>query len=483
MAKNDDKLKALLQQAEQGIKDVFESDRYRNYLAIMSKFHSYSFRNNLLILMQKPEASYVAGYSTWQKKFNRQVRRGEKGIQIIGYAPKKVNIEQEKKNSNGEIVTDTKGNPEKEIVCRQIPYFTPVYVYDISQTEGEPLPQLINELDGSVAAYQDLIQAIAEVSPFPISFENIKGDAKGFCDPLTQRIVIQQGMSEVQSIKTAIHEVTHADLHAPEVNLSLSDRTDRRTREVEAESVAYTVCQHYGLDTSDYSFGYVAGWSSSKELKELHNSLEIIQKQAGELINKIDNRLAEIQKNRDQMIARQSDPNKIEKSNCSPNRTFSIYQLKNNEISRTFKIQDLNYEMYDLVYSGSLPEGTSLDNIFAEFNTNHPADFTEHNLSIGDIITIEFEGKLTAYYVDVFDFKSLPDFARIIENKRQENILDTINNDQTIAQALPKKKTNIKERMAAAQAKANHRNKSHNNKKVTEQELWQNKKMDERGKA
>lgn len=211
MAKNDDKLKALLEQAEQGTKDVFESDRYRNYLATMSKFHSYSFRNSLLILMQKPEASYVAGYSAWQKKFKRQVQRGEKGIQIVGYTPKKVNVEQEKKDSTGKTVIGADGKPEKETVSRQIPYFTPVYVYDVSQTEGEPLPQLVNELNGSVEAYQDLMQAITEVSPFPISFEDIKGGAKGFCDPLAQRIAIQQGMSEAQSVKTAIHEVTHAE--------------------------------------------------------------------------------------------------------------------------------------------------------------------------------------------------------------------------------------------------------------------------------
>ena len=296
MPKNNDKLKELLEQAEQGTKAVFESENYRNYLATMSKFHSYSFRNSLLILMQKPEATHVAGYAAWKKKFNRQVQRGESGIQIVGYSPRKVNVEQEKKDSSGNTIIGADGKPVMEKVTRQVPSYVPVSVFDVSQTEGEPLPQLVNELNGSVEAYQDLMQAIRDVSPFPVSFEEIQGGAKGFCDPVTQRIVIQQGMSEAQSVKTAIHEVTHADLHAPEQNLILADRTDRRTREIEAESAAFVVCEHYGIDTSDYTFPYLASWSSSKELAELQSSLETIQKQAGDLIDKIDTRLTELQK-------------------------------------------------------------------------------------------------------------------------------------------------------------------------------------------
>lgn len=299
MPKNNDKLKELLEQAEQGTKAVFESENYRNYLATMSKFHSYSFRNSLLILMQKPEATHVAGYAAWKKKFNRQVQRGESGIQIVGYSPRKVNVEQEKKDSSGNTIIGADGKPVMEKVTRQVPSYVPVSVFDVSQTEGEPLPQLVNELNGSVEAYQDLMQAIRDVSPFPVSFEEIQGGAKGFCDPVTQRIVIQQGMSEAQSVKTAIHEVTHADLHAPEQNLILADRTDRRTREIEAESTAFVVCEHYGIDTSDYTFPYLASWSSSKELAELQSSLETIQKQAGDLIDKIDTRLTELQKDRE----------------------------------------------------------------------------------------------------------------------------------------------------------------------------------------
>ena len=311
MPKNNDKLKELLEQAEQGTKAVFESENYRNYLATMSKFHSYSFRNSLLILMQKPEATHVAGYAAWKKKFNRQVQRGESGIQIVGYSPRKVNVEQEKKDSSGNTIIGADGKPVMEKVTRQVPSYVPVSVFDVSQTEGEPLPQLVNELNGSVEAYQDLMQAICDVSPFPVSFEEIQGGAKGFCDPVTQRIVIQQGMSEAQSVKTAIHEVTHADLHAPEQNLILADRTDRRTREIEAESTAFVVCEHYGIDTSDYTFPYLASWSSSKELAELQSSLETIQKQAGDLIDKIDTRLTELQKDREKDLFTEITPDQV----------------------------------------------------------------------------------------------------------------------------------------------------------------------------
>lgn len=311
MPKNNDKLKELLEQAEQGTKAVFESENYRNYLATMSKFHSYSFRNSLLILMQKPEATHVAGYAAWKKKFNRQVQRGESGIQIVGYSPRKVNVEQEKKDSSGNTIIGADGKPVMEKVTLQVPSYVPVSVFDVSQTEGEPLPQLVNELNGSVEAYQDLMQAIRDVSPFPVSFEEIQGGAKGFCDPVTQRIVIQQGMSEAQSVKTAIHEVTHADLHAPEQNLILADRTDRRTREIEAESTAFVVCEHYGIDTSDYTFPYLASWSSSKELAELQSSLETIQKQAGDLIDKIDTRLTELQKDREKDLFTEITPDQV----------------------------------------------------------------------------------------------------------------------------------------------------------------------------
>lgn len=296
MAKNDEKIKNLLELVEQGTKNVFESDTYKNYLLTMSKFHNYSFRNSLLILLQRPDATRVAGYAAWQQKFKRQVQRGEKGIQIISYTPHNKEVEQQKIDSEGKLIYDANGKPIMETVTKQVPGFAPVYVYDVSQTKGEPLPVLATELDGSIDNYEVLKQAITDSSPLPVFFEQIEGSAKGYCTP--EKIAIKEGMSNIQTIKTMVHEITHGDLHMPEKDLSAKDKTDQRTREVEAESTAFVVCSHYGIDTSDYSFPYLAGWSSSKELNELQNSLERIQKQAGELINRIDSRIEQLQHDR-----------------------------------------------------------------------------------------------------------------------------------------------------------------------------------------
>ena len=264
----------LLKKAEAGAREVLNSQKYSEFLTIMSKFHNYSFRNNLLILMQKPNATYVAGYVAWQKKFNRQVKRGEKGIQIMGYGTYKT--------------TEIENSKEVE---RIIPYFVPVYVYDISQTEGEPLPKLINELDASVSNYNNIISSLQSISPYKIEFEHIYGGAKGYCDLKNKRIAIKEGMSQAHTIKTIIHEITHADLHSPDLKLTMGNAIDNRTREVEAESTAFVVCSHYGIDTSDYSFGYIATWSKSKELNELNSSFDRIQKHSSDFIDRLDNNL------------------------------------------------------------------------------------------------------------------------------------------------------------------------------------------------
>lgn len=294
---NKQQISDLLKAAETGIKEVFESNRYKNYLATMSKFHNYSFRNVMLILQQKPNASNVAGYATWKKNFNRQVQKGEKCIAIIGFAPKKLVEDVPLKDSEtGKPILDSSGHPMTERKTNNIPYFCKMYVYDISQTDGEPLPTLTTELNGSVTGYQNLMDALRSVSKFPIAFEDMADSKKGYCNPIDMRIAIKAGMSEAQTLKTAIHEITHADLHAPESDSPSHGESGRRTKEVEAESVAYVVCSHYGLDTSDYSFGYLAAWSSDKELKELQGSLERIQKQASDLIDRVDNRMAELQR-------------------------------------------------------------------------------------------------------------------------------------------------------------------------------------------
>ena len=350
-SKSAQQVREITDKLEQGIKELFESERFKEYLRTMSKFYHYSFSNTLLIAMQKPEATYVAGYTSWQRNFDRQVMKGEKGIKILAPAPYKAKEEREKIDpSTQKPILDADGKPVTETVEVMRPAFKVVSVFDISQTDGKELPDIIvDELSGSVENYAAFFEALKQESPAPIAFEDIPGGAKGYFSPVENRIAIQEGMSEIQTIKTAIHEIAHAKLHSidqPEPEPSwkivmISDggtkrdflsgfaseteaneaaeregwrfvdenrfewrleveedtsavqemRKDRHTKEVEAESVAYTVCQRYGIETSDYSFGYIAGWSSDKETKELKGSLETIRKTAAEMIDSIDAKL------------------------------------------------------------------------------------------------------------------------------------------------------------------------------------------------
>ena len=350
-SKSAQQVREITDKLEQGIKELFESERFKEYLRTMSKFYHYSFSNTLLIAMQKPEATYVAGYTSWQRNFDRQVMKGEKGIKILAPAPYKAKEEREKIDpSTQKPVLDADGKPVTETVEVMRPAFKVVSVFDISQTDGKELPDIIvDELSGSVENYAAFFEALKQESPAPIAFEDIPSGAKGYFSPVENRIAIQEGMSEIQTIKTAIHEIAHAKLHSidrPEPEpawkiVMISDggtkrdflsgfaseteanetaeregwrfidenrfewrleveedtsavqemRKDRHTKEVEAESVAYTVCQRYGIETSDYSFGYIAGWSSDKETKELKGSLETIRKTAAEMIDSIDAKL------------------------------------------------------------------------------------------------------------------------------------------------------------------------------------------------
>ena len=289
--RNAQQVRVITDKLEQGIKELFESERFKEYLRTMSKFYNYSFNNTLLIAMQKPEATYVAGYTSWQRNFDRQVLKGERGIKILAPAPYKAQEEREKIDPLTQkpvIGTDGKAVTETVEVLR--PAFKVVSVFDVSQTDGKELPDIIvDELKGTVENYEAFFDALKQVSPVPISFEDIPGGAKGFFSPVESRIAIQEGMSEIQTVKTAIHEIAHAKLHAvkPDEKTAPEDRKDRHTKEVEAESVAYTVCQRYGIETSDYSFGYIAGWSSGKETKELKSSLDTIRKTAAEMIEGI----------------------------------------------------------------------------------------------------------------------------------------------------------------------------------------------------
>ena len=295
-----EKLKEITDRLEQGIKELFDSERYKEYLRVMSKFHNYSFNNTLLIAMQKPDASLIAGFNAWKNNFKRNVMKGEKGIKILAPSPFKIKQEMEKIDpATQKPVIGADGKPvteEKEIT---IPAFKVVSVFDVSQTEGKEIPNLaVDMLTGDVERFKDVFAALEKTSPVPIGFEKIEGGAHGYYHLEEKRIAIDEGMSELQTLKTAIHEIAHAKLHDIDLNASVTeqtDRPDRRTREVQAESVAYAVCQHYGIDTSDYSFGYVAGWSSGRELDELKSSLETIRSAAAEIINSIDGYLKDLQ--------------------------------------------------------------------------------------------------------------------------------------------------------------------------------------------
>ena len=305
-SKNAQQVREITDKLEQGIKELFESERFKEYLRTMSKFYNYSFNNTLLIAMQKPEATYVAGYTSWQRNFDRQVMKGEKGIKILAPAPYKAQEEREKIDPLTQkpvIGADGKAVTETVEVLR--PAFKVVSVFDVSQTDGKELPDIIvDELKGTVENYEAFFDALRQESPVPISFEDIPGGAKGFFSPVESRIAIQEGMSEIQTVKTAIHEIAHAKLHAvkPDEKAAPEDKKDRHTKEVEAESVAYTVCQRYGIETSDYSFGYIAGWSSGKETKELKSSLDTIRKTAAEMIEGIDAKLKELVASREQAV-------------------------------------------------------------------------------------------------------------------------------------------------------------------------------------
>ena len=295
--RNAQQVREITDKLEQGIKELFESERFKEYLTTMSKFYNYSFRNTLLIAIQKPDATLIAGYTAWQHNFGRHVMKGEKGIKILAPAPYKVKEERQKLDPvTRQPILDKDGKPVTEVVEVSRPAFKVVSVFDVSQTDGKELPDIaVDELSGSVENYAAFFDTLKELSPVPIAFENITDGAKGYFSPMENRIAIQEGMSEIQTIKTAIHEIAHAKLHAitPGEKVAPEDKKDRRTKEVEAESIAYTVCQRYGIETSDYSFGYIAGWSSDKETKELQGSLETIRKTAAEMITGIDEKLKE----------------------------------------------------------------------------------------------------------------------------------------------------------------------------------------------
>lgn len=473
------RMKEITDKLEDGIRGIFDSEKYAEYLAAMSKFHNYSFNNTILIAMQG--GTLVKGYSQWEKEFERHVKPGEKGIKIIAPAPFKVKQEVKKLDpQTRQPVIGADGKPvmeEKEVT---IPAYKVVTVFDVSQTEGKELPSIgVNTLTGDVEHFKDVLSALEKVSPVPIGFEDIKGSAHGYYSLAEKRIAIQENMSQLQTLKTAIHEIAHAKLHDIDLNAPKEEREklpDQRTREVQAESVAYTVCQHYGLDTSDYSFGYVAGWSTGREMEELKSSLETIRSTAAEIINGIDAQLAELQKDqektqeqekpltpddrttgeqistprgsfhvtdmsREQMEAagygvhHRSEDGKylimgngtrafaVPAQEAQPEQdTFTIYQLKREDATRDYRFEPydrlqaaglaVDPAHYEPVYSGPMTPGMTLDAIYTRFNLDHPQDFKGHSLSVSDVVVVQQGGQSTAHYVDSFGYKTVPEFLQ-----------------------------------------------------------------------
>lgn len=434
-----DKLKEITDRLEQGIMELFDSDRYKEYLRVMSKFHNYSFNNTLLIAMQKPDASLVAGFQSWKNNFKRNVVKGEKGIKILAPSPFKIKQEMEKIDpATQKPVIGADGKPVKEEKEITIPAFKVVSVFDVSQTEGKELPDIaVDMLTGDVERFKDVFAALEKTSPVPIGFEKIEGNSHGYYHLEEKRIAIDEGMSELQTIKTAIHEIAHAKLHDIDPNAPKEEqagRPDRRTREVQAESVAYAVCQHYGLDTSDYSFGYVAGWSSGRELDELKSSLETIRSTAAEIINSIDEHLQEIQKERDkEQVQKETVPEVA----ALDKDTFSIYQLKRGDETRDFRFEPYDrlaatgrtadQANYDLIYTAELTPGTSLEDIYIRFNIDHPKDFRGRSLSISDVVVLHQNGQDTAHYVDSSGYRQVPEFLQPPEKENPlKHVEDTI---------------------------------------------------------
>ena len=496
---------SIMQSLESGVEELFTSNRYQEFLKTMAKFHNYSFNNTMLIAMQRPDATLVTSYKNWQS-MGRQVMKGEKGITIIAPAPYKKMKEKEILDENQRPVMGTDGKPKTEQVEVTVPHFKAVTVFDIAQTSGEPIQTLAPELlTAAVQDFDSFMQAIQKISPVPIRFDEIDGNANGYYHNADKEIVIKKGLSESQTLKTAIHETAHAKLHDKEIMESLGVEKDRLTKEVEAESVAYCVCYSFGLDTSDYSFPYIAGWSSSREMKEMKASMDVIRKTAGEMIDQLTEELEIILEEKqktelhekygilvDALEAagyrydyRESEPGHIvlapdgtheiagylqfeswgdikdwledtiaEGTDISERVDRALYPFKfdytleeemfrgNGDRYAIYHVDEdtpgkqhlfMNMAMvkedgitidaanYKYVYSGRLHENEKLDDLYAIFNDNPPADYKAHSMSVSDVIITNRGGDMQAYYVDRFGFAELPEFAA-----QREKILDIV---------------------------------------------------------
>ena len=417
------KLDTIMKALEEGVEKVFTSEKYQMYLQTMAKFHNYSFNNTLLIAMQRPDATLLAGYQTWQKKFHRHVKRGEKGIKIIAPVPVKEKRQVEKiDEETQEIVIGIDGQPETETVERILPRFRVTTVFDISQTEGEPLPTLeVNELVGDVFIYEDFMKGLEEISPVPFQFQEIDSGAKGYYSNAEKLVAIQTGMSQAQTMKTAVHETAHAILHDRDVMEENGITKDRMTKEVESESVAYVVCNHFGLDTSDYSFNYVAGWSSDKEMPELRSSMDTIRLTSSQLIADITEKLLELQKTRELENDIKTEELAEESSFLShTENSYAIYQYRQADDAIGYQYMSLDFiekmgmsvkgSDYQMMYQGVLEAQDTLEDLYIKFNIDRPEGFKGHSMSTSDVVILKRDGEMKAYYVNDIGFRELPEF-------------------------------------------------------------------------
>ena len=287
-----EKVKIITDTLEKGIKDLFDSAKYKDYLSKMSKLHNYSFNNSMLILLQMPDATMVASITAWNKDFHRYVNKGEHGIMILAPCNYKKPTARPLFDKDGNPEKDENGSPLYTVEYSDVRTYKPAYVYDVSQTNGEPVPRLgEDELEGKVDNYDKIMAALKAVATVDIAYEVITTGAKGYYSSAEKRIVLNDGMSDLQTIKTLIHETAHSMLHDKDYLESTGEKKDRQTREVEAESVAFTVCSYLGLDTSDYSFGYIGGWAGSRQLDAVKESMETIRKCSSEIISAIEQQL------------------------------------------------------------------------------------------------------------------------------------------------------------------------------------------------
>ena len=415
-----EQLKEITDRLETGVKDYMTSDvQFRKVLEAMSKFHHYSANNVLLIAMQMPEATRVASYTTWKTKFNRQVMKGQKGLSIIAPAPVKERREREMiDQKTGSPVLGADGKPKMEEVEVTIPRFKVEKVFDLSQTTGDPLPELdVPELTGDAENYQLFMDALTEISPVPIRFADIEGGAKGYYHTVDKEIVIQEGMSENQTLKTLVHEVSHARLHDRDAMKAEGVSKSQTQKELEAESIAYTVMFHYHMDTSGYSIPYLASWSESQDTRQLKACMDTIRKTAGEIIDGMDGFMAERMKER----AAEQDTDR-----------FTIWQIREGSPAEAFEFMGMDYirqmgmeirqEDYREVYAGALVPGTSLEDLYIQFNgPKMPEDFTGHSLSVSDMVVVHRDGEDHAFYVDRFGYEEVPEFLAPVKAQEKES--------------------------------------------------------------